>query len=48
MVYEKGMRVGGVSPVEYEHDLRLPADERIEHAMLDAEKYIPAGGPVVH
>jgi uncharacterized membrane protein len=48
MVYEQGMRVRGVSPVEYERDLKLPADERIEHAMMGAEKYVPAGGPVVH
>jgi uncharacterized membrane protein len=48
MVYEQGMRVKGVSPVERERDLKLPADERIEHAMASAEKYVPSAGPVLH
>ncbi|HWJ96272.1 MAG TPA: DUF2231 domain-containing protein [Telluria sp.] len=48
MVYEQGMRVRGVSPVQFEREAKLPADEKIEQAMLGAEKYIPAAGPVVH
>ncbi|MFL6676525.1 MAG: DUF2231 domain-containing protein [Massilia sp.] len=49
MVYEQGMRVRGVSPVEHERDLKLlPGDERVEHAMADAEKYVPAAGPYTH
>jgi uncharacterized membrane protein len=48
MVYEQGMRVKGVSPVAHERDLKLPADARIEQAMMGAETHIPAGGPVVH
>jgi hypothetical protein len=49
LVYEEGMRVKGVSPVEHERDLRmLPGDEKVAHAMQSAEKYVPAAGPVVH
>lgn len=48
MVYEQGMRVKGVSPIEYATEKKLPGDERIEHAMLEAEKYAPAAGPTLH
>jgi uncharacterized membrane protein len=49
MVYEQGMRVKGVSPVAQERDLELlPAEERFEHAMIKAEKYVPASGPLMH
>lgn len=49
LVYEQGMRVKGVSPVEHERDVKmLPADEKIEHAMVGAEKYVPSAGPVLH
>jgi uncharacterized membrane protein len=49
MVYEQGMRVRGVDPVQYDRDARmLPADEKIEHAMQDVEKYITSSGPVLH
>jgi hypothetical protein len=49
LVYEQGMRVRGVDPLQYDRDAKmLPADERIEHAMHDVEKYIPSAGPVMH
>jgi uncharacterized membrane protein len=49
LVYEEGMRVRGVSPVQDERDLKmLPGDEKIEHAMAAAERYVPSAGPVVH
>lgn len=49
LVYEQGMRVKGVSPVEHERDVKmLPGDEKIEHAMVGAEKYVPSAGPVLH
>jgi uncharacterized membrane protein len=48
LVYEQGMRVKGVSPVQDERELKMPADEKIEHAMMGAEKYIPAAGPMLH
>lgn len=40
----KGMRIKGVSPVQDVPELKAPGDACIEHAMLAAEKYIPAGG----
>lgn len=49
MVYEQGMRVKGVSPVEHEPSLELlPAEQRVEHALLDVEKHVPAAGPALH
>ena len=49
MVYEQGMRVKGVSPVQDVADARmLPADERIEHAMQKVERYVPSAGPSIH
>lgn len=48
MVYEQGMRVKGVSPVEYAPEKKLPGDERIEHAMAGVERYMPSAGPVLH
>ena len=48
MVYEQGMRVKGVSPVEHEREVKLPNDEKLEHAMANAERYVPAAGPVLH
>jgi uncharacterized membrane protein len=49
MVYEQGMRVKGVSPVEDAADLKtLPADERIEQALHKAERYAPSAGPTMH
>jgi uncharacterized membrane protein len=47
MVYEQGMRVKGVSPVERLPELKPPGDERIEHALLKAENLIPANGPTM-
>lgn len=48
MVYEQGMRVRGVSPVEYAPDRKLPGDEHIERQLLATEKIVPATGPTVH
>jgi uncharacterized membrane protein len=48
MVYEQGMRVKGVSPVEHAPELKLPMDETLHHAMTEVEKAAPAGGPVLH
>jgi hypothetical protein len=49
MVYEHGMRVKGVSPVEVVPDVKvLPADESVEHAMHKVEQYAPAAGPALH
>jgi uncharacterized membrane protein len=48
MVYEQGMRVKGVSPIEHATDSKLPGDELIEHAMMQEEKPVPSSGPVLH
>jgi uncharacterized membrane protein len=49
LVYEQGMRVKGVSPVARERDLELlPAEERFERTMIEAEKYLPSSGPRMH
>jgi uncharacterized membrane protein len=49
LVYEQGMRVQGVDPVEHAPDARmLPADEHVGHALRDAERYAPTSGPMVH
>jgi uncharacterized membrane protein len=49
MVYEQGMRVKGVSPVEDASDLKtLPADERVEQALHQVECYAPSAGPTMH
>jgi uncharacterized membrane protein len=46
LVYEQGMRVKGVSPVQDKPELKAPGDEAMERAFVAAEKFIPAGGPV--
>jgi uncharacterized membrane protein len=49
LVYEEGMRVKGVSPVQHDRDLKmLPGDEKVAQAMIAAEKYVPSAGPVMH
>ena len=49
MVYEQGMRVKGVSPIEHAPEAKmLPGDERIEHALHDAERHAPSSGPMLH
>jgi uncharacterized membrane protein len=49
MVYEQGMRVKGVSPVEEVSDVKmLPGDERVEQAMHKVERYAPSAGPTMH
>jgi uncharacterized membrane protein len=48
MVYEQGMRVKGVSPVEHAPQLKAPGDEAAQRAMLKAEQMASAKGPVLH
>jgi hypothetical protein len=49
MVYEQGMRVKGVSPVEAAPDVKmLPSDERVEQAMHGVERHMPSAGPTMH
>lgn len=48
MVYEQGMRVKGVDPVEHEPEAKLPVDETVHHALEKMEKFMPAGGPTLH
>jgi uncharacterized membrane protein len=49
MVYEQGMRVKGVSPVEHAPDARLlPGDEHVVQALHDVERHAPAAGPTLH
>jgi len=49
MVYEHGMRVKGVSPVEHAPEATmLPGDARVEHALHDVERYVPSSGPMLH
>jgi uncharacterized membrane protein len=49
MVYEQGMRVKGVSPVADAPEAKmLPADERVEQAMNQAETRMPSAGPAMH
>lgn len=47
MVYEHGMRVKGVSPIERQPDARLPGDEAMEHALSVPERHVPGGGPEI-
>lgn len=48
MVYEHGMRVKGVSPVEHEPDVELPGDEMLAERLHEVQKQVPVGGPVWH
>jgi uncharacterized membrane protein len=48
MVYEQGMRVKGISPVEQAPELKPPMDEALHHAMLKEAQAAPASGPVLH
>ena len=45
MVYEQGMRVKGVSPVEHAPELDLPGGKWTEKMMLKEEQLVPRGGP---
>ena len=38
MVYEQGMRVKGVSPVEDAPEIKPPGDEKLEEAFTELEK----------
>lgn len=48
MVYEQGMRVKGVSPVQHAPELKPPFDEAIHHGLERQEQHMPSGGPVLH
>lgn len=48
LVYEQGMRVQGVNPVEGAAEIKAPADEEMEHLFHHAEKPMPATGPALH
>jgi uncharacterized membrane protein len=48
MVYEQGMRVKGVSPIDHAPEAKLPGDEKVTRAMLAEENFIPSTGPVLH
>jgi uncharacterized membrane protein len=48
MVYEHGMRVKGVSPVESAPELKAPGDEVLQRTMQAEEKVAPPTGPVWH
>jgi uncharacterized membrane protein len=48
MVYEHGMRVKGVSPIENAPELKPPFDESMHNAMVTEEKIAPAAGPGMH
>lgn len=44
MVYEHGMRVEGADPTEGARELKAPGDERMTHALSDAQRrFAPAG-----
>lgn len=45
MVYEHGVRVKGVSPVEHRPDAKVPGDERIAHALESLEELAPTEDP---
>lgn len=46
MVYEQGMRVKGVSPVEDAPEIKLPGDEKLEEAFTRLEeRFAPQEGP---
>jgi uncharacterized membrane protein len=45
MVYEQGMRVKGVSPVEHAPELDLPGGKWTEKMMLKEEQMVPRAGP---
>ena len=45
LVYEHGMRVKGVSPVEDQPEAKLSGDKKAEKAFSKAEKVAPKSGP---
>jgi uncharacterized membrane protein len=47
LVYEQGMRVRGVSPVEHAPEMVLPGSDRAERAMLAMEQVVPQAGPQI-
>lgn len=48
MVYEQGMRVKGVNPIEDARELKLPHDDAVQRLMLKEESVMPSGGPMLH
>lgn len=45
LVYEQGMRVEGMSPIEHAPEYKLPGDDAIRQAMLKEESVMPSWGP---
>ena len=48
MVYDQGVRVQGVSPIEGAPEAKLPGDERVERALLGVDYLAPGSGPTLH
>ncbi|WP_426174121.1 DUF2231 domain-containing protein [Massilia sp. TWR1-2-2] len=48
LVYEQGMRVKGVSPVEHARDAQSPGSDWTEKTMLKEEQLVPRAGPQLH
>lgn len=49
MVYEQGVRVKGVSPIEGANEAKLPGDARVHQALQQVEDFVPASArPLLH
>jgi uncharacterized membrane protein len=48
LVYEQGMRVEGVSPIDPTPELKAPGDEAMHHFFLGQEERVPASGPYMN
>jgi uncharacterized membrane protein len=48
LVYEQGMRVEGVSPIDPTSELKAPGDEAMHHFFLGQEEKVPASGPYLN
>lgn len=48
LVYEQGMRVQGVNPVAQAPEIKVPAEDEMEHLLHHFEKPMPSTGPVLH
>lgn len=48
MVYEQGMRVKDISPIQHAPELKLPGDDAIHDALVRSEQYMTNRGPVRH
>lgn len=45
LVYEQGLRVQGLNPVAGAKEIKVPADDEMEHLFHHLEKAMPANGP---